>query len=66
MRAPVKLVVGLANDELGYIVPAYDFKVQRTLTMLPRLPGHHYEETNSIGLSATRIIVEAATAVGSR
>ena len=28
--------------------------------MLPRLPGHHYEETNSIGPSATRIVTEAA------
>ena len=60
MRAPVKLVVGLANDELGYIVPAYDFKVRSGLLMLPRLPGHHYEETNSIGPAATRIIQEAA------
>lgn len=60
IRAPVKLVVGLANDELGYIVPAYDFKIRGNLTLLPRLPGHHYEETNSIGPSATRIIREEA------
>ncbi len=54
------MVVGLANDELGYLVPAYDFKTRPGLTMLPRLPGHHYEETNSIGLSATGIVTEAA------
>lgn len=57
---PLKLVVGLANDELGYLVPAYDFKVRDNLTLSPRPPGHHYEETNSIGPSATGIIVSAA------
>lgn len=60
LRAPVKMVVGLANDELGYILPEYDFKTQRGLLMLPRLPGHHYEETNSIGVSAAGIVQEAA------
>lgn len=56
----VRLVVGLANDELGYIVPEYDFKARPNRTMLPRMPGHHYEETNSIGPSATKIIVDTA------
>lgn len=60
VKAPAPMVVGLANDELGYFVPAYDFKVRRTTLMLPRLPGHHYEETNSIGPSATAIVVGAA------
>lgn len=60
VKAPVPMLVGLANDELGYLVPAYDFKVRPSKFMLPRYPGH-YEETNSIGPSATRLIVEAAT-----
>ncbi len=60
MRGPVKGIVGLANDELGYVVPRYDFKVQPTLSMLPRLPGHHYEETNSIGPSQTAVLTGAA------
>lgn len=60
MKGSVRLVVGLANDELGYILPEYDFKIQPTLTLLPRLPGHHYEETNSIGRSATRILMDSA------
>lgn len=55
-----RFVVNLANDELGYIVPEYDFKVQDSLTLLPRRPGHHYEETNSIGRSATSIVIDAA------
>jgi hypothetical protein len=61
LKAPAPMIVGLANDELGYLVPAYDFKISPTKSMLPRLPGHHYEETNSIGPSATGIIVDAAT-----
>ena len=60
VKAPAPMIVGLANDELGYLVPTYDFKISPTKSMLPRLPGHHYEETNSIGPSVTGIIVDAA------
>jgi hypothetical protein len=38
-------VIGLANDELGYILPAEDFKYPWN----PFRPGKHYEEPNSIG-----------------
>jgi hypothetical protein len=38
-------VIGLANDEVGYILPAEDFKYPWN----PFKPGKHYEETNSIG-----------------
>ncbi|MFA6316092.1 MAG: neutral/alkaline non-lysosomal ceramidase N-terminal domain-containing protein [Elusimicrobiota bacterium] len=55
-----KFVVNLANDEIGYLVPEYDFKIRDNLTLLPRLPGHHYEETNSIGRSATGIVTDSA------
>lgn len=60
VKAPAPMLVGLANDELGYMLPAYDFKAAPTLSMTPKPLGHHYEETNSIGPSATRIILEAA------
>ena len=43
--AQVAGVIGLANDELGYILPAEDFKYPWN----PFNPGNHYEETNSIG-----------------
>jgi hypothetical protein len=66
MERPLKFVVGLANDEIGYLVPEYDFKRRENLTLLPRLPGHHYEETNSIGKSATGLIVDAAKRLLSR
>lgn len=59
IKAPVPMIVGLANDELGYLVPGYDFKVRASKSMLPRWPGH-YEETNSIGPSATAILTDAA------
>lgn len=60
IKGPVRLVVGLANDELGYIVPEYDFKVNPNVAMHPRPKGHHYEETNSVGSSATGLIRAAA------
>jgi len=56
VKAPAPMVVGLANDELGYFVPVYDFKASPHKLMLPRLPGHHYEETNSIGPSIAAIV----------
>lgn len=59
IKAPVPMLVGLGNDELGYLVPEYDFKVRTSKSLLPRWPGH-YEETNSIGRSATKILTGAA------
>ena len=54
------LIVGLANDEIGYIIPEYDFQATPTRTMTPKPKGTHYEETNSIGRRVTRIVMEAA------
>jgi hypothetical protein len=59
LRAKYGLIVGLANDEIGYIVPTYDFEVNSDMIMLPHPRGDHYEETNSIGPSATGIIMRA-------
>ncbi|OGR90728.1 MAG: hypothetical protein A3J74_05760 [Elusimicrobia bacterium RIFCSPHIGHO2_02_FULL_57_9] len=53
------ILVGLANDELGYIIPEYDFQATRGRIMEPRPSGTHYEETNSIGPSATRMLMQA-------
>ncbi|MFA6092784.1 MAG: hypothetical protein WCU88_11460 [Elusimicrobiota bacterium] len=52
-------IVGPADDEIGYIVPEYDFKTGPG-RLLPRPPGHHYEETNSLGPRSTAILLEAA------
>ena len=47
------LVIGLANDELGYIVPPSDFLVNPEKPYLDNIEDstgeNHYEETNSVG-----------------
>lgn len=52
--AQVTGVIGLANDELGYILPLEDFKYPWN----PFKPGKHYEETNSIGKDITPKVME--------
>jgi hypothetical protein len=41
-------IIGLGNDELGYILPAYDF-ILGFPAYLSEADGDHYEETNSLG-----------------
>ena len=41
--------MGLGNDELGYMVPPYDFELHPKLAYFDDAPGDHYEETNSVG-----------------
>ena len=53
--AGVAGVIGLANDELGYILPVEDFKYPWN----PFRPGSHYEETNSIGKGIGPRVMEA-------
>jgi hypothetical protein len=53
--AQVTGVIGLANDELGYILPAEDFKYPWN----PFRPGKHYEETNSIGKDVAPKVMDA-------
>ncbi|MBI4247963.1 MAG: neutral/alkaline non-lysosomal ceramidase N-terminal domain-containing protein [Elusimicrobia bacterium] len=60
MKGPFRMLIGLANDELGYIVPEYDFKIAPTLLVEPRPPGHHYEETHCVSPDAAGSIVQAA------
>ncbi len=52
--AQVTGVIGLANDELGYILPVEDFKYPWN----PFKPGAHYEETNSIGKGIATSVIE--------
>lgn len=53
--AHVTGVIGLANDELGYILPVEDFKYPWN----PFKPGKHYEETNSIGKDIASKVMDA-------
>jgi len=43
-----KFFLGLGNDEIGYIVPAYNF-VLGSPPYMDEAPGDHYTETNSLG-----------------
>ena len=53
--AQTAAVIGLANDELGYILPAEDFAYPRN----PFHPGDHYEETMSLGKEAGPALLRA-------
>lgn len=59
------LVVGLANDELGYIVPPSDFLLNEEMPYLTDTNDYkhenHYEETNSVGPQTAVIIADVFT-----
>lgn len=42
-------VVGLGNDQLGYMLPVYDFELDPINPWFDQADGDHYEETNSLG-----------------
>lgn len=42
-------IIGLGNDEIGYIISAWQFEVDEGAPYLSEAPGDHYEETNSLG-----------------
>ena len=49
MQSTYPWLIGLANDELGYIIPPYNFELADTMPWVNEAPGDHYEETNSLG-----------------
>ena len=49
MMAEHAWILGLANDEIGYILPAYDFQLDDVLPYFEEPDGDHYEETRSLG-----------------
>ena len=57
------LIVGLCNDELGYIIPPSDFLLNDELPYIESTKDsegeNHYEETNSIGKEAAACIAKA-------
>jgi hypothetical protein len=53
-------VLGLANDQIGYVMPPEFFEVG-AVPYLIEADGDHYEETNSLGKQTAPILVEAAT-----
>ncbi len=57
------LIFGLANDELGYVLPPNDFLLDANMPYLEkakdRLGRNHYEETNSLGPKTAPTIADA-------
>lgn len=57
------LIAGLANDEIGYIVPPSDFLLNEVQpyfdTTMDSVGENHYEETNSVGKDCAWVITYA-------
>ena len=53
------MVIGLANDELGYVVSPSDFVLDEELPFVREAEGDHYEETNSVGSDCANVLAEA-------
>ncbi|MBQ2930940.1 MAG: hypothetical protein IJD99_12070 [Clostridia bacterium] len=60
------IVIGLCNDELGYIVPPSDFLINQDAPYIERITDglgeDHYEETNSVGPACAPCIADALEA----
>ncbi len=56
-------VIGLCNDELGYIIPENDFFLNEKTPYInagkDRFDRNHYEETNSTGPKTAAVILDA-------
>lgn len=60
-------VVGLCNDELGYIIPKNDFYLNEETPYInsgnDHLERNHYEETNSVGPKTAETILNTISAL---
>jgi len=57
----IKLIIGLANDEIGYILPANNYYISETKPWVPaddKFGRGHYPETNGTGPETPTIIAE--------
>jgi hypothetical protein len=59
LGVPYRFLIGLADDELGYLVPSDEFISPRN----PFKPGANYEETMSLSKYATPLLMEAWAAL---
>jgi hypothetical protein len=55
--------LGLTNDFFGYLIPAFDYKLDPLSPYFAEAPGDHYEETNSIGPAGWPLIEENVKAL---
>ncbi|MCB9681785.1 MAG: hypothetical protein H6733_09960 [Alphaproteobacteria bacterium] len=51
-------ILGLGNDELGYMMPPFNFELGRA-PYLSEAEGDHYEETNSLGPDTLPLVEQA-------
>lgn len=56
MPAMYPWIIGLGNDELGYIIPEYNFELAPGMPYVAEAEGDHYEETNSLGPQMAGIV----------
>jgi hypothetical protein len=60
MGRPFNWIIGLGNDEVGYIIPEYNFVVDDRIPFIEEAEGDHYEETNSLGPRTAPIVLDWA------
>lgn len=53
-------LIGLANDELGYFIPSYNFELAERGAWFFEAEGHHYEETYALNPNMEQILLDAA------
>ncbi len=58
--AEYSLIFGLANDELGYLIPPWEYILSENSPYFEEAEGDHYEETNSLGPEAAPALMEEA------
>ena len=63
MPGEYKMIIGLGNDEIGYLVPEYNYVLATSGPFLNEAPGDHYEETNSVGPTAVPRLLAIAAAM---
>jgi hypothetical protein len=56
MTSTYRWIIGLGNDELGYIIPEYNFELAKQNPWLDEAEGDHYEETNSLAPNMATIV----------
>ena len=61
VRFPV--LAGLAQDYVGYIVPAYNYVLHPTSPYIDEADGDHYEETYSLGPDVERHVIHPLLAL---
>ena len=61
VRFPV--LAGLAQDYVGYIVPAYNYVLHPTSPYIDEADGDHYEETYSLGPDVERHVIDPLMAL---